>query len=117
MTQHTPHYPEATQGPVFIDHSGWRRRLLQAVALTVGSVCVGYLLFLGTVITGLWKPVGTQPPSTTGPLTSGPDRPGRDPGAQAEGHRPSPEAHPDRHRRSPAPPSPDPRAGSGGPQR
>jgi hypothetical protein len=50
--------------PVFVDQSGWRRRTLQGLALAVGCACLGYLLFLGTLISGLWQPVGSQPPST-----------------------------------------------------
>ncbi|MEW2386848.1 hypothetical protein AB0933_00655 [Streptomyces venezuelae] len=54
------------QLPVFIDESGLRRRALQGMALLVGCACLGYLLFVGTLIDGLRDPVGTHPPSTTG---------------------------------------------------
>lgn len=65
--------PADPQLPVFIDQSGWRRRTLQGVALVVGCTCLGYLLFVGTVISGLWQPVGTHPPSTNGTAPSGQD--------------------------------------------
>ncbi|MEV0526218.1 hypothetical protein AB0I66_22525 [Streptomyces sp. NPDC050439] len=61
----------AAQLPVFIDRSGWRRRTLQGLGLLVGCGCLGYLLFAGTVISGLWQPVGTHPPSTDAPASSG----------------------------------------------
>ncbi|MFD3573640.1 hypothetical protein [Streptomyces sp. NPDC058644] len=61
------------QLPVFIDQSGWRRRALQGLALMVGCACVGYLLFVGALISGLRQPVGTHPPSTNAPAPSGPD--------------------------------------------
>ncbi|GHC56225.1 hypothetical protein [Streptomyces flavofungini] len=61
------------QPPVFIDQSGWRRRALQGVALVVSGVCVGYLLFVGVLVSGLLQPVGTHPPSTNAPAPSGPD--------------------------------------------
>lgn len=61
----------APQLPVFIDRSGWRRRTLQGLGLLVGCACVGYLLFAGTLISGLWQPVGTHPPSTDAPASSG----------------------------------------------
>ncbi|MFJ9821053.1 hypothetical protein ACIRU3_38530 [Streptomyces sp. NPDC101151] len=87
MTQRVPHRgavprasPEArrrqaaaSQLPVFIDQSGWRRRTLQGVALAVGCACLGYLLFVGMLISGLRQPVGTHPPSTSGRAPSGPD--------------------------------------------
>ncbi|MEV8016959.1 hypothetical protein AB0O76_11535 [Streptomyces sp. NPDC086554] len=78
--QYTAHHParEVTrrtppQLPVFIDQSGWRRRTLQGMALAVSCACLGYLLLVGTVISGLWQPVGTHPPSTKGPAPSAPD--------------------------------------------
>lgn len=98
----------APQLPVFIDQSGWRRRTLQGVALAVGCACLGYLLFVGTLISGLRQPVGTHPPSTNGPAPSGPDT-GKAPHgpaapARAEAHRPPARAHADRddRRRPPA---------------
>ncbi|MGW5863276.1 hypothetical protein ACWFRJ_14030 [Streptomyces sp. NPDC055239] len=87
MTQRVPHQAAAPrmppvarrppaaapQIPVFIDHSGWRRRTLQGMAVVVGVACLGYLLFVGALISGLRQPVGTQPPSMNGTATSGPD--------------------------------------------
>ncbi|MEU8889976.1 hypothetical protein [Streptomyces sp. NPDC048442] len=43
------------------------------MALAVGCACLGYLLFVGTLISGLRQPVGTYPPSLNGPAPSGPD--------------------------------------------
>ncbi|WP_367046008.1 hypothetical protein [Streptomyces sp. Je 1-332] len=65
--------PAEPQIPVFIDESGWRRRTLQGLGLAVGCACVGYLLFVGTLVSGFWQPVGTQPPSTNAP--AGPHSP------------------------------------------
>ncbi|MFG2648480.1 hypothetical protein [Streptomyces sp. NPDC048436] len=94
--------PETSQLPVFVDQSGWRRRTLQAMALAVGCACLGYLLFVGTLMSGLWQPVGTQPPSTSGPVA---DRP--------EADRPPAKAHAGRenHRRPPSGRSAPPPAG------
>ncbi|GGV45197.1 hypothetical protein GCM10010277_35860 [Streptomyces longisporoflavus] len=58
---------------MFIDQSGLRKRTLQGMALVVGGACLGYLLFVGTLISGLLEPVGTQPPSTNAPAPAGPD--------------------------------------------
>ncbi len=90
----------APQLPVFISQSGWRRRTLQGVALAVGCACVGYLLFVGTLISGLRQPVGTHPPSMNGPVPSGPGtgttQVGHGAPARAEAHRPPAKAHADR---------------------
>ncbi|POX38844.1 hypothetical protein C3486_20955 [Streptomyces sp. Ru73] len=53
---------------MFIDNSGWRRRLSRVLAVTVGCACAGYLMLVGVLVGGLWQPVGSQPPSTKGPL-------------------------------------------------
>ncbi|MEU9124490.1 hypothetical protein AB0C96_32350 [Streptomyces sp. NPDC048506] len=103
-----PPQAAARQLPVFIDQSGWRRRTLQGVALAVGCSCLGYLLFVGTLISGLRQPVGTHPPSLNGPAPSGPDtgksQHGHGAPDRAEAHRPPARAHADRddHRRPPA---------------
>ncbi|MFD8548215.1 hypothetical protein [Streptomyces sp. NPDC059649] len=122
MTQPVPHRGVAPRGtpaarrpqaaapqlPVFIGRSGWRRRMLQALALAVGCACLGYLLFVGTLISGLRQSVGTHPPSMNGPVPSGPDtgtaQRGHGAPARAEAHRPPARAHVDRddHRRPPA---------------
>lgn len=110
--------PVDPQLPVFIDQSGWRRRALQGLGLVVGCAGLGYLLFAGTLISELWKPVGTQPPSTNAPAPTGQDGTGT-------GTRTSPQgrsdvrtgaAHADRddHRRPPAGRSAPP---AGGPKR
>ncbi|MEE4418301.1 MULTISPECIES: hypothetical protein [Streptomyces] len=99
---------EASQLPVFIGQSGWRRWTVQGVALAVGCGCLGYLLFVGTLISGLRQPVGTHPPSMNAPVPAGPDTGGsqHDHGvpARAEAHRPLARAHADRddHHRPPA---------------
>lgn len=84
--------PRAGRRPVFIDHSGWRRRLLQTAALGLGLVCLGYLAFVGALVTGFGQPVGTAPPTMNGPGPSGPDRAGPPGGggipSRAEVHRP-----------------------------
>lgn len=90
----------ASQLPVFIDESGWRRRTLQGVALVLGCACLGYLLFVGMLISGLRQPVGTHPPSTGGRAPSGPDSGeelhGRGAPARAEASRPPGSIHADR---------------------
>uniref|UniRef100_A0AAU2V105 Uncharacterized protein n=1 Tax=Streptomyces sp. NBC_00003 TaxID=2903608 RepID=A0AAU2V105_9ACTN len=123
MTQRPPHQVVAThvtpvtrrpraaapQLPVFIDQSGWRRRTLQGVGLAVGLACLGYLLFVGVLISGLRQPVGTHPPSTTSTTSrtsaNGSARSGADIGTspQAFGTPARAEAHADRenHNRLP----------------
>ncbi|MFE0101832.1 hypothetical protein [Streptomyces sp. NPDC059009] len=59
------------QLPIFVDPSGWRRRTLRGMALVVGLVCLGFLLFVGMVVSGLRQPVGSQPPGTNGSAPSG----------------------------------------------
>ncbi|KOT87350.1 hypothetical protein ADK86_36065 [Streptomyces sp. NRRL F-5755] len=87
--------PEAAapRHPVFISRSGWRRRTLHGVAVAVGCSCLGYLVFVGMLISGLRQPVGTHPPSMNGPAPSGPgtgaSQYGRGAPARAEAHRPS----------------------------
>ncbi len=98
----------ASQLPVFISQSGWRRRALQGVALAAGCACFGYLLFVGTLISELRQPLGTHPPSMNGLAPSGPatGTSQHDHGApaRAEAHRPPARAHADRddRRRPPA---------------
>ncbi|TJZ54075.1 hypothetical protein FCH28_12745 [Streptomyces piniterrae] len=114
MTQRMPHRvaaPHVTQAarhpqdadpqlPVFIDESGWRRRALQGMALAVGCACLGYLLFVGTLVSGLRQPVGTQPPSLSGPVPSGPvtgkSQHGYAAPGRAEAHRPPARTQADR---------------------
>ncbi|MGW7269843.1 hypothetical protein ACWGH5_04955 [Streptomyces sp. NPDC054864] len=100
--------PAEPQIPVFIDESGWRRRTLQGIGLAVGCACVGYLLFVGTIVSGFGQPVGTQPPSTNAP--AGPNAPAA-PSRQDAGAPPEDPGAPvpagaradrDEHRRPPA---------------
>ncbi|MEU5014063.1 hypothetical protein AB0G35_27980 [Streptomyces sp. NPDC021749] len=83
---------QAPQLPVFIGKSGWRRRTLQGLALALGCACLGYLLFVGTLISGLRQSVGTHPPSMNGPVPSGPgtgtSQHGHGAPARAEAHQP-----------------------------
>ncbi|WP_371526537.1 hypothetical protein OG302_10515 [Streptomyces sp. NBC_01283] len=134
MAQHVPrratapHVPPAArrppaaapQLPVFIDQSGWRRRTLQGMALVVGCACLGYLLFVGTLLSGLLRPVSTQPPTTNAPTSSVPDTGeaarGTGAPARAEAHPSPATAHADRHdrhrppaARSAPPPTGDPK--------
>ncbi|MFG2497933.1 hypothetical protein ACGFSB_06905 [Streptomyces sp. NPDC048441] len=120
VTQHMPHRvaaphvtpaarrpdPSDPQLPIFIDQSGWRRRTLQGLALAVGCVCLGYLLFVGLLVSGLRQPVGTHPPSTNGPASTGSDAGkslrGTGEPAGAEANRPPAKAHADRDNRRPS---------------
>ncbi|MGW7072398.1 hypothetical protein ACWGII_13385 [Streptomyces sp. NPDC054855] len=104
----------APQLPVFIDQSGWRRRTLQGLGLLVGCACAGYLLFAGTLISGLWQPVGTHPPRTDAPASSGTSaRDASNPDASPGSGGLSAEARADRdeHRRPPAARSAPPAGG------
>jgi hypothetical protein len=65
--------PDEPELPIFVDRSGWRRRTLQGVALVVGCACLGYLAFVGALISGLREPVGTHPPRTNVPAPVGQD--------------------------------------------
>ncbi|WP_344520280.1 hypothetical protein [Streptomyces rectiviolaceus] len=92
------------QLPIFIDQSGWRRRTLQGVALVVSCACLGYLLFVGTLISGLFQPVGTHPPSTNAPRTNVPSTNAPVPSGRDQAGRQAVRSHADRddHRRPPA---------------
>lgn len=101
------------QLPVFIDESGWRRRALQGVAVVVSCACVGYLLFVGTLMSGLLRPVGTQPPSTNESVPAGPDTGKRAQRSDASG-RTGAHADRDSHRRPTSGRSAEPPAGGPG---
>ncbi|MGW5734044.1 MULTISPECIES: hypothetical protein [Streptomyces] len=120
MTRHVPHRaaPRANpaarrppaavdQLPVFIDRSGLRRRTLQGMALVVGCACLGYLVFVGTLVGGLLQPVGTRPPGTGVPASAARDAPGTDTSGQAHADR-------DDRRRPPTGRSAPPPAGDPG---
>lgn len=82
--------PAASRPPVFIDPSGRRRRALQGAGLVVGCVCLGYLLFVGTLAGGLLEPVGTHPPGTDAPAPAA----GHDSGGAADGRAARPAGSP-----------------------
>lgn len=92
----------APRPPVFIDQSGWRRRTLQGLGLVVGCAGLGYLLFAGTLISELWQPVGTQPPSTNAPAPTGQDGTGTSPQGRSDVRTGAAHADRDDHRRPPA---------------
>ncbi|MFQ3561880.1 hypothetical protein QZN11_34495 [Streptomyces gramineus] len=52
----------ALRRPVFIDRTGWRGRLVAATAAGLALACLGYLVLLGTLVAGLWRPAATAPP-------------------------------------------------------
>ncbi|MGW1586718.1 hypothetical protein [Streptomyces sp. NPDC002386] len=88
--------PEVHRRPVFIDHTGRRRRALQLVSLSVGLACSGYLLFVGALVGGLMEPMGSAPPRTHGPAPAGHDTPGPA-GSPAHAHHPSHAPDPGHH--------------------
>ncbi|MEU1948792.1 hypothetical protein ABZ554_41650 [Streptomyces sp. NPDC020125] len=51
-------------GQIFVNASGGRRRLLAVAALAVGCACLGYLLLLGTALSGVLWQNGQTPPRT-----------------------------------------------------
>ncbi|CAL9456426.1 hypothetical protein SUDANB6_02548 [Streptomyces sp. enrichment culture] len=65
-----------TEGPVFVDTSGRRARLLRRLGLLLGVVCLGYATVLGLAFMGIGTSVG---PSSLLPFGG---RDGRAPGAE-----------------------------------
>ncbi|MGW3635391.1 hypothetical protein ACWD7F_35530 [Streptomyces sp. NPDC005122] len=55
-------------GPVFVDNSGRRARLLRRIGMLVGAVCFGYAVVLGTAFMG-WGT--TLTPSSLFPFSGG----------------------------------------------
>ncbi|MEU0893285.1 hypothetical protein [Streptomyces massasporeus] len=43
---------ESAEGPVFVDNSGRRARLLRRIGLLLGAVCLGYAAVLGAAFMG-----------------------------------------------------------------
>ncbi|MFT9477840.1 hypothetical protein [Streptomyces sp. 11-1-2] len=85
-------------GQIFVNASGGRRQLLALAALAVGCACLGYLLLLGTALSGVLWQADQEPPrtverSTTGGTTGTTGRTGTTGGTiggdQAAGHWPS----------------------------
>ncbi|MGW7277546.1 hypothetical protein ACWGIV_04405 [Streptomyces sp. NPDC054844] len=72
----------SVEGPVFVDNSGRRARLLRRLGLLVGAACVGYAAVLGLAFVGIGTSVG---PSSLLPFGGGQDDPGRGGGARPEG--------------------------------
>ncbi|MGV9288661.1 hypothetical protein [Streptomyces sp. NPDC003719] len=68
-------------GPVFVDNSGRRARLLRRLGLLVGAVCVGYAAVLGLAFLGIGTSVN---PSSLLPFAGGQDGPGPDGGARPQ---------------------------------
>ncbi|MBU6531936.1 hypothetical protein [Streptomyces mayonensis] len=63
----------SAEGPVFVDSSGRRARLLRRLGLLVGAVCVGYAAVLGLAFMGVGISVN---PSSLLPFGAGGDGPG-----------------------------------------
>ncbi|WP_223180783.1 hypothetical protein [Streptomyces griseicoloratus] len=65
----------SAEGPVFVDNSGRRARLLRRLGLLLGAVCLGYAAVLGLAFMGIGTSVN---PSSLLPFADGQD--GRAPG-------------------------------------
>jgi hypothetical protein len=82
-------------GPVFVDTSGRRAKLLRRIGLLLGVVCIGYAVVLGMAFMG-WGPSLT--PSALLPFGAGGPNGGRDSGpgdgVQPQGGTGSPPARP-----------------------
>ncbi|MET7855695.1 hypothetical protein ABZS81_00405 [Streptomyces sp. NPDC005318] len=92
---------EAQEGPVFVDSSGRRARLLRRAAVALGIACVGYAAVLGLAFMGgismspsdllpfdgapsaQGGPQGITPPGVTGAPPSGPPADGAGPSPSA----------------------------------
>ncbi|MFH8973075.1 hypothetical protein [Streptomyces sp. NPDC017890] len=73
----------SAEGPVFVDASGRRARLLRRLGLLVGAVCVGYAAVLGLAFMGIGTSVS---PSSLLPFGGGQDGgPGPGGGAGPQG--------------------------------
>ncbi|CQR62538.1 hypothetical protein [Streptomyces leeuwenhoekii] len=68
----------SAEGPVFVDTSGRRARLLRRLGLLLGVVCLGYATVLGLAFMGIGTSVS---PSSLLPFGGGRDD-GRAPGAE-----------------------------------
>ncbi|MFC8871298.1 hypothetical protein ACFUAC_27210 [Streptomyces sp. NPDC057148] len=68
------------EGPVFVDNSGRRARLLRRLGLLAGAVCVGYAAVLGLAFMGVGTSVN---PSSLLPFGGGQDGGGPAPGGGA----------------------------------
>ncbi|MEU6379983.1 hypothetical protein [Streptomyces sp. NPDC046909] len=77
---------ESADGPVFVDNSGRRSKLLRRIGLLVGVLCVGYAVVLGLAFMG----IGTSNPSSLLPFGNGGQggpgvQNGNGPGVQPQG--------------------------------
>ncbi|MFJ3665746.1 hypothetical protein ACIPSE_04755 [Streptomyces sp. NPDC090106] len=76
---------ESADGPVFVDNSGRRSKLLRRIGILVGVLCLGYAVVLGLAFMG----IGTSNPSSLLPFGDGGGGPatqgGGGPGAQPQG--------------------------------
>ncbi|MFF3488152.1 hypothetical protein ACFYXC_33410 [Streptomyces sp. NPDC002701] len=85
----------SADGPVFVDTSGRRARLLRRIGLLLGAVCVGYAVVLGMAFMG-WGPSLT--PSSLLPFGGGGPNGGQNSGPggglQPQGGTGSPPARP-----------------------
>jgi hypothetical protein len=83
----------SVEGPVFVDNSGRRSKLLRRIGLLAGVLCLGYAVILGLAFMG----IGTANPSSLlpfgggGPAGAQNSRPG---GAQPQGGIGTPPAKP-----------------------
>ncbi|MEU3663614.1 hypothetical protein AB0E77_28310 [Streptomyces sp. NPDC032940] len=72
----------SAEGPVFVDNSGRRARLLRRLGLLLGAVCVGYAAVLGLAFMGIGTSVN---PSSLLPFGGGQDGQGPGGGARPQG--------------------------------
>ncbi|MES5824445.1 hypothetical protein [Streptomyces sp. RG80] len=75
---------ESAEGPVFVDNSGRRSKLLRRIGLLVGVLCVGYAVVLGLAFMG----IGTSNPSSLLPFGGGQGGPGAQNGNGGPGTQP-----------------------------
>jgi len=82
------------EGPVFVDNSGRRSKLLRRIGLLAGVLCLGYAVILGLAFMG----IGTANPSSLLPFAGGGPAGGaqnyRQGGAQPQGGIGTPPAKP-----------------------
>ncbi|MDF2272821.1 hypothetical protein P2Q00_46655 [Streptomyces coacervatus] len=57
----------SVEGPVFVDNSGRRSKLLRRIGLLAGVLCLGYAVVLGLAFMG----IGTATPSSLLPFAGG----------------------------------------------
>ncbi|WP_406443170.1 hypothetical protein OHB14_29855 [Streptomyces sp. NBC_01613] len=57
----------SVEGPVFVDNSGRRSKLLRRIGLLAGVLCIGYAVILGLAFMG----IGTSSPSSLLPFGGG----------------------------------------------